>query len=324
MDTYREPARETPVLAQYDVVVCGAGAAGCAASIAAARHGASTLIVERDGFLGGATVSQLVAHVLSTNGVDFQGIWHEWIGKIRQRGGLSAKDLIGGPGHYRLGVDPEIVKYAWDDLLSEAGVAILHHAWCSACIVKDGAAAGVVVETRAGRRAVRARRVIDCTGDATVCAAAGVPLEQGDGSHPWSQALTKVFRMGNVRWPENGYGPQKIAEAKQRLQESIRRGEFDSPVVKNGRAIKYSANNEVHGSVVPHRSEMNVFASRVLRVNPLDPWASRAPNAKGVSRPGSAPSSSGDTCPASKPPTFSTPISISGSETPDASRDARR
>ena len=73
--TYREPARRSPVLAEYGVVVCGGGAAGCAASITAARHGARTLFIKRDGFLGGATVYQLVSHVLRANGVDFRGVW---------------------------------------------------------------------------------------------------------------------------------------------------------------------------------------------------------------------------------------------------------
>ena len=93
MDTCGEPPCTIPVLGEYDVVVCGGGAAGCAAGIAAARHGARTLDVERDGSLGGATVSQLVSHVLSTNGVDFQGVWHEWIAQVQKRAGLTASGL---------------------------------------------------------------------------------------------------------------------------------------------------------------------------------------------------------------------------------------
>ena len=57
--TLHEPARDIPVLGEYDVIVCGGGPAGCAAAIAAARHGAKTLLVEKDGYLGGATVSQI-------------------------------------------------------------------------------------------------------------------------------------------------------------------------------------------------------------------------------------------------------------------------
>ena len=269
-ETIYQPAREVPVLAHCDVVVCGGGAAGCAAAITSARLGAETLLIEKDGYLGGATVSQLVSHILSTNGVDFQGIWHEWIRALRRRGG--ACPLVGHPPQFRGGVDPEVVKYAWDELLTAAGARQLLHAWCADAIVEDGVCRGVVVETRAGRQAVLAGRVVDCTADGVVCAAAGVPWEQGDGVHPWGQALTKFLRMGNVRWPEGGYTPETIQAAREALAGAVARGEFDSPVVANGRVINYATASWVRQSVLPYRTEMNVVASRVLRVNPLDPW----------------------------------------------------
>jgi NADPH-dependent 2,4-dienoyl-CoA reductase/sulfur reductase-like enzyme len=63
--TIVEPARDVPVTGEYDVVVCGGGPAGCSAAIAAARLGAKTLLIEKDGYLGGATVSQLVCVILA-------------------------------------------------------------------------------------------------------------------------------------------------------------------------------------------------------------------------------------------------------------------
>jgi hypothetical protein len=268
--TYREPGRTLPVLGEYDVVVCGGGAAGCAAALAASRMGASTLLIEKDGYLGGATVSQLVGHILSTNGVDFQGLWHDWIRALRKRGGVC--ELVGKPPQFRSGVDPEVVKYAWDDLLTTAGARQLLHAWVSGALVEEGVCHGVTVETKAGRRAVVARRVIDCTADGVVCAVAGVPWEQGDGVTPWGQSLTKVFRMGNVRWPEGGYTPEAVQTAQAAVTAAVARGEYESPVLANGRGIGYGLANWVHPSVMPYRTEMNVFASRVLRVDPLDPW----------------------------------------------------
>ncbi len=269
-EMFQEPLKSISVLGNFDVIVCGGGAAGCAAAIAAARAGASTLLIEKDGYLGGATVSQLVGHILSTNGVDFQGIWHEWIRAIQQRGGACA--MTGRPPQFRSGVDPEVVKYAWDDLLTEAGVRQLLHAWCSTAIVEGGICKGVVIETRAGRQAVFAKRVIDCTADGVVCAAAGVPWAQGDGVHPWSQALTKVFRMGNIPWKQWGFTQEEIKTAREVLEAAVARGEYSSPVVTNGRVITYATGNWVHQSVAPYRTEMNIFASRVLQVNTLDPW----------------------------------------------------
>ncbi len=267
---YSEQKHEIPVLGEYDVVVCGGGPAGCAAAIAAALLGAETLLIEKDGYLGGATVSQLVSHILSTNGVDFQGIWHEWIRATLRRGGACA--LVGQPPLLRSGVDPEVVKYAWDDLLTAAGARQLLHAWCADAIVEDGVCRGVLVETRAGRRAILAGRVVDCTADGAVCAAAGVPWEQGDGTHPWGQSLTKVFRMGNVHWPKEDYSAEAVQAAREAVAAAVARGEYDTPVLANGRGITYGMANWVHPSVMPYRTEMNVFASRVLQVNPLDPW----------------------------------------------------
>ncbi len=266
-----EPARKLAVLGDYDVVVCGGGPAGCAAAIGAARHGARTLLVEKDGYLGGATVSQLVCVILSTNGVDFQGVWHDYARGLRRRGGL--RELEGfGSGQIRGAVDPEVVKYVWDELVSGANVSLLLHVYGCTCLVEDGAAVGVIAETRAGRRAIRARRVIDCTGDGIVAAQSGVAWEQGDAEgHPWAMSCTKVFRMGNVQWPADHPNPEAMARFEQELAAAVARGEYRSPILtQTGRVPQY-----VRGKLwrlTERRHELLSVMSRVLKVDPLDPF----------------------------------------------------
>ena len=63
--TIHEPAREIPVVAEADVVVCGGGPGGLPAAIAAARHGAKVVLIERYGFLGGLATAGLVAPILA-------------------------------------------------------------------------------------------------------------------------------------------------------------------------------------------------------------------------------------------------------------------
>lgn len=273
MKTWAQPSEHVPVLAEVDVVVCGAGPAGCSAAIAASRLGARTMLLERDGYLGGATVSQLVAHILSTNAMDFQGIWHEWIHAIRRRRADAVAPLVGTPGKYffRSGVDPEVVKFAWQDLCTSASVEVLFHTWASSAALEGTTCRGVVAETCAGRRAILAKRVIDCTGNGSVCAAAGVPFSRGNGTDNWNQALTMVYRMANVQWPENGYDKTTTDRVRDLASRHVAVTGPTTPVLTNGRVAQYSMANWVHQSVAPYRNEMNVFSSRILKVDPLDP-----------------------------------------------------
>ena len=266
----QEPARAVPVLGEWDVVVCGGGPAGCAAAIAAARHGAKTLLVERDGYLGGATVQQLVCVVLSTNGVDFQGIWHDYAAGLRARGGFRDFDTR-IKGQMRGAVDPECVKFVWDDLVSGAGVQLLHHAYGCTAIVQDGAVRGVFAETRAGRRALLAKRVIDCTGDGIVAAQSGVPFEQGDAGKRWAMACTMVFRMGNVHWAPDHPNHAVMTRMGEAVRAAAARGEYQTPILTQTDRV----HNYVYGklwNLPERRGEFLSVMSRVLKVDPLDPF----------------------------------------------------
>ena len=267
--TITEPARETPVMGEYDVVVCGGGSAGCAAAVSAARHGARTLLIEKDGFLGGLTTAAMVCVILSTNRVDFQGIWHEYIRAIRRRGGVGRHWLSADRSAFRGILYPEVVKYAWDDLLTAAGADILHHVFVAGALVEDNAIKGVMVETRGGRRAIRAQRVIDCTGHGIVCHLAGVEWEQGDGNAKWAMALTKVFRLANVKWEGVHFDAAALERIGAELDAAIGRGEFVTPtLLEKERFLKYTKGKLWDMG----RGQVLSVLSRVLEVDPLDPW----------------------------------------------------
>ena len=267
--TYHEPARQVPIVGEYDVLVAGGGPAGCAAAFYAARHGARTLLVEKDGYLGGATVSQLVVVILSTNGMDFQGVWHEFMHVMKRRGGVDENALRTIPGQIMGSVDPEVVKHAWDEMLSAAGVSILHHALVAGTIIELGVIKGLLIETKAGRQAVLAKRVIDCTGDGAVCFQAGVPWDQGDGTRKYAMACTKVLRLGNVRKPEGFPTQAHLKALDEGLKLALERKEFSTPVITTGRVLNYA--RTWAWPLPSHRPELMLVTSRVLNVDPLDP-----------------------------------------------------
>jgi glycine/D-amino acid oxidase-like deaminating enzyme len=193
--------RRLDVLHDTDVLVVGSGAAGATAAIAAARAGARTLLLERYGFLGGTSTL-----VLDT----FYGFYTPGARAKKVVGGVADDVVAALQGHgaclerpntYGAGTGityhPDYLKVVWEQLAQDAGVRVLLHAWVQDVISDGEILTGVVVATKRGLVAVRARVVIDASGDADVCAAAGVAFEQA-GEHEPAQSLTTTFKLCNV------------------------------------------------------------------------------------------------------------------------------
>ncbi len=222
-----EPARQTPVYGDFDVLVVGGGPAGLTAAVSAARHGARTLLVERYGFLGGMGTAGGVtnfAGLYSKRGGVMQqrvhGVADELLQRIEALGGLNApQDGLQGRIRVR-SYDVSAYKCAADGLLLDAGVQLLFHAWAAGVVMERGLVgsgdtgghsgpgpnegcsriAAVLVETKSGRQAVRAQQVIDCSGDADIAHFAGVPYTLGDGQGDMLYPST-MFRIGHVDAP---------------------------------------------------------------------------------------------------------------------------
>lgn len=230
--TILEPQRATPILGEYDIVVLGGGPAGLAAAVAAAREGASTLLVERYGFLGGmgtaAGVTNFCGLHANVHG-DFRrvvhGISRELTDRIDRLGGLN------WPPHVVFGrvmaqaYDTAAFKCAADDLIAAHRCAVLYHALAVGCVMEERRIAALLLETKSGRLAVRARIFIDCSGDGDLALWAGAPTEKGDENGNLLYP-TSMFRVGGV---DHGRAHDAFRTIPQLMEEAEREGAFKFP-----------------------------------------------------------------------------------------------
>ena len=173
MKHIEEPARRTPVLAETDVLVVGGGPGGLSAALGAARAGAKTLLVERYGCFGGVIAQCMIGTIAwyrtSEKTVDAGGIGVEF---ERRAKSMNASLEV---NRYQV-LDTEIFKHIADEMIQEAGVVPLLHTQVVDVVLDGRTIRGVVTESKSGRGAILARRVIDATGDADVAARAGAPF----------------------------------------------------------------------------------------------------------------------------------------------------
>jgi len=197
MQTVGEPARELPVCGEADVVVCGGGPSGFIAAVSAARAGARTLLIERYGFLGGtATAGCMVEFGSIHNGRDVLvgGVTHEFLHRLADSGGGTMHDA---DSHW-MTFDPESMILVCQDMVLEAGVALLLHTLV-VDVIRDGdTVRGVVVENKSGRSVVLGRVFVDATGDGDVAARAGAGYDIGHEADPALQPVTLELIVGGV------------------------------------------------------------------------------------------------------------------------------
>ncbi|NLD44452.1 MAG: FAD-dependent oxidoreductase, partial [Chloroflexi bacterium] len=182
------------------------GIAGVGAAIAAARGGCKTLLIEWASGLGGLATMGLVNIPL-----DFvSGIGQEMFDALVKVDGLWHRNS-----------DPEKHKLVLDRMVQAAGCDLLLTTHVVESIMDGDRICGVVVESKSGREAILAQRVIDCSGDADAAAFAGAEFAVGRKEDGYTQGTSLEFRLGGVDWDRysdwKGNDPKWIALIKQAL-----------------------------------------------------------------------------------------------------------
>ncbi|MGQ9555907.1 MAG: FAD-dependent oxidoreductase [Anaerolineae bacterium] len=222
-------SKRVPVVAAVDVLVAGAGIAGCCAAVTAARNGASTMLVDRFGILGGnmgpGMMSGGVLHLAlgyplaMVDGL--KGIPGEFINRCE---GYTDGQL----GHQHLR-DSQVASYIWLKMMEENRVRLLLNTYVADPIMEGARVTGLMVENKSGTQAIRAKVVIDATADADVAMRAGAPVDSGEryvhpGMH-FTVAGVDTERFMSFLSAAHDVNPEDLAWA-----EDIFRRTFGSPV----------------------------------------------------------------------------------------------
>lgn len=214
-------AGQVPIVSDTDVVVIGAGPAGLSAAVSAARNGARVTLVERYHHLGGMASGGMVLVLddMVNDGTEIvtTGIVSEFVDRMQRQDAavfpptedcLTNWDMwrkwsrwgcidfhkqgMPQPIIHSVAFDPDAWKRVSLDLVREAGIELRTHSWFSEALVEDSRVTGVIVQTKLGRQAIRAKMLVDASGDLDVAASAGASFVTGQ------FIVTTVFRLMDV------------------------------------------------------------------------------------------------------------------------------
>lgn len=231
-----------PLYAKTDILVAGAGSAGCCAALAASESGLhSVMLLERYGFPGGTSTQMLdTFYGFFTPGDMPRKIVGGWPDRVVDEL-QKERSIFLRPNTYGAGTgvnyNPERLKAVWDKLILQQGISYLLHATLVE-VIPENEGYTCVFWSKGGFYKILARRVIDATGDADFSHLAGFDYEIAGESEP-AQSMTTTFRMSNVDLDEykKAGGKKKLM---QQMKDAVAHGRHQLPR-KEGSAHEMNA-----------------------------------------------------------------------------------
>ena len=172
-----------------DVVIVGGGTAGCFAAISAAKTGAKTILVEKNGILGGT---------MTIGGVNYPGLFFAW-GKqiiagpcwesiertIALHGATLPQITYHNKEHWKeqIKLNTAIYAHVLDEMCRENGVDVLFHCM-PICVEEKQNGVVLFVTGKEKVYCIKCKHIIDATGDGNIVSRMGYPMVQGEEQQP--------------------------------------------------------------------------------------------------------------------------------------------
>ncbi len=221
--------RRIPVLCRGEVVVAGAGVAGVAAAIQAARANRRVILLEKNNCAGGILSSGLLPSVIHMSDGEHllaSGICREMVDRVA---GVMNRPA----NYYWFNAHPEAVKRVLDEMLQEAHVTVLYNVHLCDALAERGRIRAVVMMTPNGLAAVGGKIFIDATGDGLLAMLAGAPFEYGAAADGEVMAPTLCSYFTRINFDavpekrrENGLGRKEWKAAMTEGRAPLAEGHF--------------------------------------------------------------------------------------------------
>ncbi len=172
----------------YDVIVIGGGTAGVIAAVQASRAGASTLLIEKNGMLGGTVTVGGINYPSSFHAYQrmiIAGIGWELCAAAMKLEGKDVNENRTGFTHSisAYTVNPALYAAVADEMVIDSGADILFHAM-PAIVKKNADNWNLTICTKTGLKDVCGKILIDCTGDANIVQMAGYEVYRSEVLQP--------------------------------------------------------------------------------------------------------------------------------------------
>lgn len=245
---------------QYDVIVVGGGSAGCVAAIQAARAGARTALIEKNGVLGGTTV---------VAAVNFPGLFHAWekqviagigweaIERTVREGGAVLPDFTVPYGHqhwkHQVLVNRFVYASVMDEMCLEAGVDLRFHEMpVKVTLGREGNSHQLIVAGKTGLTSLGFAKIVDATGDANVAGMMDLPREMGDTRQPG----TLIYQLGGYDLAD-----VDVSVLEDRASAALREGQIQP--------------TDYHHSEIPFLKELKSKGGNLMHVPNIDGSSSK-------------------------------------------------